>query len=127
MSVGRTFIVGAVCLSALSAMVSALSPRLAPAAQAPAVLSAQAAAAYASASPSAVVTPAATRVASITPAPASPPAVSTTPASTGGVVKMSDTRICHAPGTTYYDRTLHYTAYPTLAACLAAGGRLPKQ
>lgn len=49
------------------------------------------------------------------------------PSSTGGVVKMSRTGICHAPGTTYYDRTIHYTSYRSLSACLSAGGRLPKR
>lgn len=45
----------------------------------------------------------------------------------GGVVKMSDSGICHAPGTTYYSRTKNYTAYNSLSACLNAGGRLPKR
>lgn len=43
------------------------------------------------------------------------------------VVKMSNSHICHAPGTTYYDRTIHYTPYDSLEECLAAGGRLPKR
>ena len=38
-------------------------------------------------------------------------------------VKLSDTGICHLPGDPYYDRTTHYTLYPTIAACEAAGGR----
>lgn len=42
-----------------------------------------------------------------------------------GVVKMSNTGICHAPGTTYYNRTTHFTAYSSVNACLNAGGRLP--
>lgn len=62
----------------------------------------------------------------VTPAPAvqqSPAPVQAAP--TSGIVKMSSTGICHAPGTTYYDRTLNYTPFPTLQACLDAGGRLP--
>lgn len=43
------------------------------------------------------------------------------------LVKKSDSDICHAPGTTYYDRTLYYIAYPSLQACLDSGGRLPKR
>ena len=42
---------------------------------------------------------------------------------TGGVVKLSTTGICHAPGDAYYDRTTNFTAYPTMDACVAAGGR----
>lgn len=61
-------------------------------------------------------------------APAKPVAVPTpapAPAQTssGSFIKMSTTRICHAPGDAYYDRTTNYTAYPTMAACIAAGGR----
>lgn len=39
--------------------------------------------------------------------------------------KLSRTGICHAPGTTYYNRTLYYTTYNTLNECLNSGGRLP--
>lgn len=42
-------------------------------------------------------------------------------------VKKSTTGICHAKGSTYYDRTTNYTAYASLDACLASGGRLPKR
>jgi len=42
------------------------------------------------------------------------------------VVKKSTSDICHAPATTYYDRTTNFTAYDTLDECLASGGRLPK-
>lgn len=42
-----------------------------------------------------------------------------------GVVKMSNSGICHAPGTTYYNRTKNYTPYDSLQACLNAGGRMP--
>jgi micrococcal nuclease len=65
------------------------------------------------------------------PRPAPAPAATYTapkpaPAQTSsGVVKKSSTGICHAPGTTYYDRTTNYTPYSTLDACLQSGGRLP--
>jgi hypothetical protein len=42
-------------------------------------------------------------------------------------VKMSKTGICHAPNTTYYRQTKHFTPYPTLKDCLNAGGRMPKK
>lgn len=42
-------------------------------------------------------------------------------------VKMSKSGICHAPNTTYYKQTKNYTPYPTLQACLNAGGRMPKK
>jgi hypothetical protein len=42
-------------------------------------------------------------------------------------VKMSKSGICHAPNTTYYKQTKNYTPYPTLQACLTAGGRMPKK
>ncbi|MEO0048649.1 MAG: hypothetical protein RLZZ410_1608 [Pseudomonadota bacterium] len=42
-------------------------------------------------------------------------------------VKMSKSGICHAPKTTYYKQTKNYTSYPTLQACLNAGGRMPKK
>ena len=48
-------------------------------------------------------------------------------ASSSGVVKKSRTSICHAPGTTYYARTQHYTGYDSLQDCLNSGGRLPKR
>jgi micrococcal nuclease len=48
------------------------------------------------------------------------------PASSTGVVKKSNSDICHAPGTTYYDRTKNFTPYDTVQACLDSGGRLPK-
>ena len=35
----------------------------------------------------------------------------TTPPRSSGVVKKSSTGICHAPGTTYYDRTKNFTSY----------------
>jgi hypothetical protein len=42
-------------------------------------------------------------------------------------VKMSKNGICHAPNTTYYNQTKHFTPYPTLKECLNAGGRMPKK
>ncbi len=42
-------------------------------------------------------------------------------------IKMSKSGICHAPNTTYYNQTKNYTPYPTLQACLKAGGRMPKK
>jgi hypothetical protein len=47
------------------------------------------------------------------------------PTASSGVVKMSTSGICHAPGTTYYDRTTNFTPYPNIDSCLNAGGRLP--
>ena len=58
----------------------------------------------------------------VKPAPAPAP-----PAQSSGSVKMSRTGICHAPGTTYYDQTTHFTPYNSTDACLASGGRLPKR
>jgi|GEM_PF-894152 len=58
------------------------------------------------------------------PAPAPTPTPVSAPVS-NGVVKKSSTSICHAPGTTYYDRTTNFTPYNTLDECLASGGRLP--
>lgn len=59
------------------------------------------------------------------------PAVISTPIATqdtsSGIVKKSSTGICHAPGTTYYEKTKSFTAYNTIDACLASGGRLPKR
>lgn len=45
--------------------------------------------------------------------------------SSSGVVKKSTSGICHAPGTTYYNRTTNFTAYKSVDACLNSGGRLP--
>jgi hypothetical protein len=42
-------------------------------------------------------------------------------------VKMSKTKICHAPNSSYYDKTKNFTPYKTLKECLDAGGRLPKR
>ena len=42
-------------------------------------------------------------------------------------VKMSKSKICHAPNSSYYDKTKNFTPYKTLKECLDAGGRLPKR
>jgi len=42
-------------------------------------------------------------------------------------VKMSNSGICHAPNTTYYEQTKNFTPYKTLDDCLKAGGRMPKK
>jgi hypothetical protein len=42
-------------------------------------------------------------------------------------VKMSNSGICHAPNTTYYEQTKNFTPYKTLDECLKAGGRVPKK
>ena len=42
-------------------------------------------------------------------------------------VKMSNTGICHAPGSNYYQQTKKFTAFKTLKECLDAGGRMPKR
>lgn len=42
-------------------------------------------------------------------------------------VKKSENGICHCPGGSYYARTKAFTAYPTLEACLAEGGRPPQR
>jgi hypothetical protein len=40
-------------------------------------------------------------------------------------VKMSRNMICHPRGGTYYSRTIHYTPYASMAACIRDGGRAP--
>ncbi len=42
-------------------------------------------------------------------------------------VKMSNSGICHAPNTTYYEQTKNFKPYKTLDECLKAGGRMPKK
>lgn len=42
-------------------------------------------------------------------------------------VKKSNTGICHAKGSTYYNQTKNFTAYSTVDDCLSSGGRLPKK
>jgi len=48
-------------------------------------------------------------------------------AQSGPAVKMSRNGICHPRGGTYYGRTIHYTPYPSMAACIRAGGRAPRR
>lgn len=43
-----------------------------------------------------------------------------------GPVKKSRRNICHAPESPAYATVSRFTSYPTLDACLASGGRLPK-
>ena len=45
---------------------------------------------------------------------------------THGPVKKSRGDICHAPGNPTYRTVRRFTSYPTVEACLASGGRLPK-
>jgi hypothetical protein len=52
---------------------------------------------------------------------------SATAFATSEPVKMSKSGICHAPNSTYYSQTKNFTPYPTLKACLNAGGRIPKR
>ena len=42
-------------------------------------------------------------------------------------VKKSGSGICHCPGGQFYDRTSNFTAFETIDACLASGGREPKR
>jgi hypothetical protein len=42
-------------------------------------------------------------------------------------VKMSKSKICHTPNSSYYAKTKNFTPYATLKECLDAGGRLPKK
>lgn len=52
-------------------------------------------------------------------------AISTQPA-IAATVKMSTSKICHDWRSPYYERIKTFTSYPSLDACLADGGRLPK-
>jgi hypothetical protein len=45
--------------------------------------------------------------------------------SSAPAVKKSSSGICHAQGTTYYDRTQSYTSYDSMSACIASGGKQP--
>lgn len=47
-------------------------------------------------------------------------------AADGPAVKMSKTGICHPRGGTHYSRTKNYTPYPSMDACIKAGGRPSK-
>ena len=42
-------------------------------------------------------------------------------------VKKSRSGICHAPGSTYYARTLNFKPFTNIDSCLTSGGRLPKR
>ena len=44
-----------------------------------------------------------------------------------GIVKKSESGICHCPGGQFYGRTSKFTAFDTLEACLASGGREPQR
>lgn len=64
------------------------------------------------------------------PAPNNPPIVNPVPERlkpVSGVVKKSNSGICHSPGSTYYNRTKNYTPYNTIEECLQSGGRLPER
>lgn len=45
----------------------------------------------------------------------------------GPAVKMSRSGICHPRGGSYYNQTKNYTPYPSMEACIKAGGRPPKR
>lgn len=47
--------------------------------------------------------------------------------STAGVVKKSNSGICHGPGTTYYNQTKNFTPFNSIQECIDSGGRLPKR
>jgi hypothetical protein len=53
--------------------------------------------------------------------------ISTTALGQAQPVKMSNSGVCHAPNTAYYNQTKNFTPYPTLKDCLNAGGRMPKK
>ncbi|PHS49960.1 MAG: HNH endonuclease [Marinobacter sp.] len=43
-----------------------------------------------------------------------------------GVVKKSNSGLCHPPESGWYERTKAYQAYKSVEACLESGGELPK-
>ena len=43
-----------------------------------------------------------------------------------GIVKKSNSGICHDPSSPYYAQTQHYTEFSSIEECLNSGGRLPK-
>lgn len=47
------------------------------------------------------------------------------PALAHATIKQSSSGLCHPPQSPWYERTTNFTAYPTVQACLDAGGRLP--
>ena len=44
-----------------------------------------------------------------------------------GTIKKTSSGICHPPKSSYYERTQNFSAYDSVKACLASGGRLPKR
>jgi hypothetical protein len=48
------------------------------------------------------------------------------PAASSGVVKKSNSGICHDSSSQWYAQTIHYTPFNTLQECLNSGGRPPK-
>lgn len=48
-------------------------------------------------------------------------------AQSGPAVKMSKAGICHPRGGSYYNQTKAHTPYPSMEACIRAGGRPPKR
>ena len=42
-------------------------------------------------------------------------------------VKKSASGICHCPGGQFYDRTINFTEFETIDACLDSGGREPQR
>lgn len=42
-------------------------------------------------------------------------------------IKKTSSGICHPPESSYYERTRNFHAFDSLEACLASGGRLPRQ
>ncbi len=42
------------------------------------------------------------------------------------VIKMTSSKLCHAPDSPHYNRIKHFVSYPTMEACLQNGGHLPK-
>lgn len=68
-----------------------------------------------------------TTAATTSPTPAPKPTASTATQSTATpAVKKSVAGLCHAKGSMYYDQTKTFTAYSTIAACLASGGKMPQ-
>ena len=45
---------------------------------------------------------------------------------TAETIKKTSSGICHPPISSYYERTQNFSAYASIKACLASGGRLPK-
>jgi hypothetical protein len=46
--------------------------------------------------------------------------------SSSGPVKMSKSGICHDRNSPWYEQTKNFTSYPSMSACIRAGGRPPK-